>query len=206
MKPNSRTEKAPTDVLPNQEMPVKKHTCTKNSIPRAPSKSLVGAGEHGQLQAHPRADLQPTTSLQRKLARRGLHTFPTAKMQLSQERSNIYFVTLLLSGQIYRNGLYFKRKLTTGTWGATIMTLLDEDLKSTWVECISSYCRNCKTSWDSFGEDLITHENHWATCWHPSNSSPMLSPTPCKWDMRHRELRSPLHCCSESPGAPATAP
>lgn len=122
MKPNSHTEKAPTDVLPNQEMPVKKHTCTKNSIPRALSKSLVGAAEHGQLQEHPRADLQPTTPLQRKLPRRGLHTFPAAKMQLSQERSNIHFVTLLLSGQICRNGPYFKRKLTTGVWGTTITT------------------------------------------------------------------------------------
>lgn len=42
MKPNFCTEKAPTDVSPNQEMPVKKHTCTKNSIPRALGKSRGG--------------------------------------------------------------------------------------------------------------------------------------------------------------------
>lgn len=118
MKPNSCTEKAPTDVLPNQKMPVKKPTCTKNSIPRVLSKR---ASKLQERQAHPRADLQPTIPLQRKLARRGLYTFPTAKMQLSQERSNIHFVIPLLSGQT-QNGMYFKRKSTTGTWGSTTVT------------------------------------------------------------------------------------
>lgn len=42
MKPNSCTEKAPTDVWPKQEMPVKKHTCTKSSIPRALGESRAG--------------------------------------------------------------------------------------------------------------------------------------------------------------------
>ena len=95
MKPNSCTEKAPTDVSPNQEMPVKKHTCTKNSHPQGPLKEPWGRQDSRDSCKHtPELTHTYNTTAERKLARQGLNMLPAARMQPSQKRSNIRFVTL----------------------------------------------------------------------------------------------------------------
>lgn len=123
MKPNSCTEKAPTDVSPNQEMPVKKHTCTKNSRPRGPVNEPWWRQDSTASCKHtPELTHTYNTAAERKLARQGLNTLPTARMKSSQERSTIHFVTLLLSGQIYRTDCILKENPRLVVQGPTVVT------------------------------------------------------------------------------------
>lgn len=109
MKPNSCTEKAPTDVSPNQEMPVKKHTCTKNSRPQGPLKEPRWRQDsRASCKHNPMLTHTYHSAAGRELARQGLNTLPTATTRpTSQKRSNTHFVILLLSGQICRTDRIF---------------------------------------------------------------------------------------------------
>jgi len=109
MEPNSCTAKAPTDASPNQEMPVKKHTCPENSHPQGPLNELWWRQDSTASCKHtPELTHTYHTAAERKPARQGLKPLPTARKQLSQKTRNIHSVTLLLSGQIYRSDCILK--------------------------------------------------------------------------------------------------
>lgn len=112
MKPNSCTDKAPTDVSPNQEMPVKKHTCTKNSSPQGPLKEPWWRPSNAAGWKHtPELPHACSTTVGRRLMRQGLKTLQTARKQKSQKRSSVHSWLNIL------NWLNFKRKSRVDSLG-----------------------------------------------------------------------------------------
>lgn len=168
MKPNSCTDKAPTDVSPNQEMPVKKHTCTKNSSPWGPLKETWWRPSNAAGWKHtPELPYACSTTVGRRLMRQGLKTLQIASKQKSQKRSNVHSWLYIL------NWLYFKRKSGVDSLGYDNCDLINYRSEPSRGVDISAGAEEITKACRIVCGSILPHLRGTR---HPSNTSPMPSP------------------------------
>lgn len=179
MKPNSCTEKAPTDVSPNQEMPVKKHTCTENNRPQGPLKEWRWGQDHAASCEHtPELTHACSTTSAKELARQGLKTLPTARKKQSWKRSSIHFMSMLRSGQIRKTDWILKENPQLIVQVTTVMTSLTEGLNVTWGLNVLVQTEGFRKAQKIVGGSILSpmRSTHHHACQQPANVSRIPSP------------------------------